>query len=223
MTKQKKYDKNQKQSETNEESTTDKSTLPPIVREQEEPKMRLIGLYGDLEEETASDTVFGLFALKELGKKEVPIDPENPESELIIKYEPFEFLISTFGGIAMDMFAIYDTLRLIRDDCEIHTIGMGKVMSAGVLLLAAGTKGKRRIGKNCRVMLHSVTGGHHGTYHNLENEFEEVKWIQEQHISALIAETNMTKKYLKRLLARKINVYFTAEEAVKLGIADEIF
>jgi len=72
-------------------------------------------------------------------------------------------------------------------------------------------------------VLHSVTGGHHGTYHNLENEFEEVRWIQEQHISALIEETNMTKKYLKRLLARKINVYFTAKEAVELGIADEIF
>ena len=32
----------------------------------------------------------------------------------------------------------------------------------------------------------------------------------------------MTEKYLKRLLAKKIDVYFTAEEAVDLGIADEI-
>jgi len=39
---------------------------------------------------------------------------------------------------------------------------------------------------------------------------------------ALVAETNMTKKDLKKLLERKVNVYLTAEEAVELGIADII-
>jgi len=32
----------------------------------------------------------------------------------------------------------------------------------------------------------------------------------------------MTKKYIKKLLAKRMNIYFTAEEAVELGIADEI-
>ena len=122
----------------------------------------------------------------------------------------------------MEMFAIYDTMRMIREECEIQTIGLGKVMSAGVLLLAAGNKGSRKIGKNCRVMIHSVIGGQHGPVHNLENELEEVKWIQEQYIDALKEETNMTKKYIKKLLERKVNVYLTAKEAVELGIADEV-
>ena len=192
-------------------------------KDKNELKMRLVGLYGDLDEDTASETLFGMMTLKELGKKETLSDPEDPDSEKIVEYEPFDFLVSTWGGVAMDMFAVYDTMRMIRDDCGIHTIGMGKVMSAGVLLLAAGTKGKRRIGKNCRIMLHSVMGGTNGNFHNLENEFEEIKWIQNQHISALAEETNMSKKYLKRLMGRKVNVYFTAEESVELGIADEIF
>ena len=209
--------------EGNEEATPEEEAFSLFQPEKDELKMRLIGLYGDLDEERAAETVFGLLAIKELGKKETLTDPDDPESELIASYEPFEFIISTFGGVAMDMFAIYDTMRQIREDCDIGTTGVGKVMSAGVLLLAAGTKGKRRIGKNCRVMLHSVIGGHHGAYHNLENEFEEVKWIQNQHIDALVEETDMSKKYLKRLMGRKVNVYFTAEEAVELGIADEIF
>ena len=116
----------------------------------------------------------------------------------------------------------YDTMRMIRQECEIHTFGLGKVMSAGVLLLAAGTKGKRKIGKNCRVMLHSVIGGSHGSIHNLENEMEEIRFLQEQHIKCLIEETDMTKRYLNKLLNRKMNVYLTAEEAVELGIADEV-
>ena len=95
-------------------------------------------------------------------------------------------------------------------------------MSAGVLLLAAGTKGSRRIGKNCRVMIHSVMGGQHGPVFNLENEMEEVKLLQEQYIDLLIQETDMTKRYIKKLLGRKVNVYLTAEEAVELGIADEV-
>jgi ATP-dependent protease ClpP protease subunit len=71
-------------------------------------------------------------------------------------------------------------------------------------------------------MIHSVIGGQHGPVHNLENELEEVKWIQEQYIDALKEETNMTKKYIKKLLERKVNVYLTAKEAVELGIADEV-
>jgi ATP-dependent protease ClpP protease subunit len=95
-------------------------------------------------------------------------------------------------------------------------------MSAGVLILAAGTKGSRKIGKNCRVMIHSVRADQWGAIHNLENEFEETKWLQEQHINSLVEETDMSKRFLKKLLDRKVNVYLTAKEAVEYGIADII-
>ena len=95
-------------------------------------------------------------------------------------------------------------------------------MSAGVLLLAAGTKGQRRIGANCRVMIHSVIGGSHGAIHDLENEMEEIKWMQERYIKILAQETKMTERYIKSLLKKKINVYLDAEKAVELGIADII-
>ena len=88
--------------------------------------------------------------------------------------------------------------------------------------MAAGTKGKRRIGKNCKVMIHSVIGGSAGAIHNLENEMEELRLTQQQYIDALIEETSMNKRYIKKLLGKKINIYLSAEEAVKLGIADEI-
>ena len=95
-------------------------------------------------------------------------------------------------------------------------------LSAGVILLAAGTKGKRKIGKNCRLMIHSVIGGNHGPLHNLLNEMEAVEQIQKMYIDCLVAETNLSKKQLKKLLERKVNVYLSAEEAVEYGIADII-
>ena len=141
----------------------------------------------------------------------------------MVNYAPFEFVISTLGGNAQEMFGLHDLMRVIRDDCDIHTVGLGKVFSAGTLLLASGTKGKRRIGKNCRVMIHAVLGGNHGSIHNLENEMDEIRWTQDRYIEAMVEETNMSKAHLKRILNRKVNAYFTAEEAVELGIADIIF
>ena len=113
-------------------------------------------------------------------------------------------------------------MRQVRKETEIQTVGMGKVMSAGVLLLAAGTKGTRRIGKNCRVMFHSVVAGSHGSLHNLLNEMEAVEHLQQMYIDCLVKETKLTKKQIKNLLERKVNVYLSAEEAVEYGIADII-
>ena len=208
------------------EETLEESAPPVLFLNapgaQEESKPRLLSLYGEIEEEKAADLTYALYFLRDSGRYEEPEDPEDPESKMKVGYEPIEVMISTYGGSAAEMFSIYDVMRCVRRDCELLTMGLGKVMSAGVLLLAAGTKGKRRIGKNCKVMIHSVIGGSAGAIHNLENEMEELRLTQQQYIDALIEETSMNKRYIKKLLGKKINIYLSAEEAVKLGIADEI-
>jgi ATP-dependent Clp protease protease subunit len=185
------------------------------------PESRTIGLFGEVEEVKISQ-IIGI--MLDLAEESAPIqalekegEESNPEKEAV---DPIEFLISTPGGSADDMFALYDIMRMTREKCDILTFGIGKVMSAGVLLLASGTKGKRKIGKNCRVMIHSVIGGSSGPVFNLENEIEEMKYMQAAYIRALSAETNMTYKELKKMIDKKVNIYLSAEEAVKLGIAD---
>ena len=184
--------------------------LPPA-----KPEMRTVGLYGDIGVEKGMETVYSLFALKDSGKE---INPETEE----VSYKPIEMIICTGGGAATDMFAIYDTMRIVRQDCEISTLGIGEVMSAGVLVLASGTKGKRKIGANCRLMLHSVSAGHHGSLFTLENEFDEFKWMQERYFAAIAAESKLKSRQIKKILDQKVNVYFDAEQAVKYGLADEI-
>ena len=169
---------------------------------------RMLSLFGEIEEERCGEIAY---ALRYYGKT------SKEDSE------PIEIVISTHSGSASDMFAVYDTVRLVREQTTVATTGVGKVMSAGVLLLASGTRGHRRVGENCRIMLHGVASGHAGQIFNLENELDEVKWTQEQYIAALAKETDMTKAYIKKLIGRKVNVYLTAKEAVELGIADEVF
>ena len=136
--------------------------------------------------------------------------------------EPIKLLISTPGGSASDMLSVYDAIRMVKPLCDVETVGLGKVMSAGVLLLAAGSKGHRKIGENCRVIIHGVAAGAGGHVSTLENELEEIKYTQEQYIKLLARETDITVSYIKKLINRKINVYLTAAEAVELGIADEV-
>jgi ATP-dependent Clp protease protease subunit len=177
-----------------------------------EPDLRVVGLFSEVVDEKITEIIHGLLYMNEMNKLEE--DPKNKRD--------IEFYLSTYGGSADDMFALYDMMKIVEEDTDIVTIGMGKVMSAGVLILAAGTKGKRRIGRNCRVMIHSVIAGNHGSLPNLINEMEAIQDLQELYIERLVEETNMTKKQMKKLLEQKVNIYLSAEEAVKHGIADII-
>ncbi len=175
-------------------------------------------MYGDVNEERAADIVSALLLLGD--KKRVKKAQDKlPEGE---ELDDITFYLSTYGGSADDMMAIYDMMRLTKENRDIETIGMGKIMSAGTLILAAGTRGKRKIMKNCRVMIHAVSAGSMGTIHNLVNEMEEIQNIQDAYIAALCAETLLTKRQLKKMLDQKVNVYLTAEEAVEYGLADEV-
>lgn len=168
------------------------------------PETRAVGIFQDINDQKAEEIIYALKIYS------------NESSA------PIDFYVNSAGGVASDMFAMYDFMREIREDVDICTHGLGKVMSAAVLLLAAGTKGKRKIGRYCRIMIHSVIAGSSGALNDLKNEMKEIQAIQDLYIDALSSETKLTKKKLKDLFSKNINVYLSAEEAVKYGIADII-
>jgi ATP-dependent Clp endopeptidase proteolytic subunit ClpP len=179
---------------------------------QSELDLRIVGLFSNVDEEKISEIVTGMLYMDELNKAE-------KEEE---KRKDIEFYVSTYGGSADDMFALYDIMKNVEKTTDISTIGIGKVMSAGVLILAAGTNGKRKIGKNCRVMIHSIAAGNHGELAHMENELDQIRNIQEMYIKCLVSETKMTETVVRKMLERGVNVYLNAEEAIEYGIADVI-
>ena len=182
-----------------------------------ESKSRTLGMYGEVSEEHCRAIVTGLYYFKDTGTVE-----EQTEEQTETQPLPIDFIVSTEGGSVTDMFAVYDCMRDVRKECEIHTFGIGKVMSAGILLLAGGTPGKRRVGRNCRLMLHAVLGGHYGSLKELEVDIREVRWYQTQFAKALAAETKLDEKEIKAIFRKKTDTYFDAEQAVEWGIADEV-
>ena len=177
------------------------------------PEFRVTALFGEVNSKNAKDLLASFLVFKE-----PDIEPDTG----VEVYQPFDFYISTAGGHASDMFAIYDLMRVVRETTEIRTFGFGKVMSAGVLLLAAGTKGYRKIGKNCRVMIHSANSSYYGSVNSAGAQIQEVQQLQNMLVDALLKETTMDKQKLDEIMNSGINRYLSAEEALKLGIADII-
>lgn len=137
---------------------------------------------------------------------------DNPDA-------PINFYINSPGGSVYDGLAIKDIMDTIS--CPVNTVGVGICMSMGAYLLAAGT-GERKAMKNCRIMIHSVSGGTSGTYHDMKIDYEETKFLQDQ---MLIDMANFTKgkstfESLKRKTER--DCYMSAEDARNLGLIDKV-
>jgi ATP-dependent Clp protease protease subunit len=164
---------------------------------------RIIYLTGEVNEHSIAQVIAGIVILA------------NQDA-----HAPITLLVSTYGGSVDEMFSLYDVIKHVS--CPIHTVGLGKIMSAGVLILACGKKGHRTIGKSARVMIHSVSAGCDGTIFKMKNELKEVERQQELMEEMLLKETKITRTKLNQIMKNGVDYYLTAQEALKLGIVDTI-
>lgn len=163
---------------------------------------RIIYFSGDVAEHNVSQAIAAMFTM---GRK----DPKKPVT----------LVIETYGGSTDSMFSLYDAMKFMS--CPVHTIAMGKVMSAGVLLLAAGTKGERRIAPHARVMTHLGWSYMAGNIFEMQHELDEFKRVEEQVYQALSIETDMTLSQVKKLHESRLDQYLSPRECIDMGIADD--
>lgn len=163
---------------------------------------RIVVLAGDVNEHSIATVIVQLLHLASLSHK------------------PITLVVSTYGGSVDEMFGLYDTIKFLP--CPVHTVALGKVMSAGVLLLASGTKGKRMIGSSARLMIHPVSGGAHGNVFEVMNETKEHKRIHDLLVESLRRETKMTSEQIESVMKSGHDVYVTPAEAIAFGIVDKV-
>jgi len=166
------------------------------------PDARLVVLHGEVNEASICNVIVQLLQLANQNHK------------------PIHLVISTYGGSVDEMFSLYDTIKFLP--CPVHTIALGKVMSAGVLLLASGIKGKRMIGKSARIMIHPISGGVIGNVFEAMNEMKEFTRLQDLMTNALQTETTMKKEEIDELMKSGHDCFLTPEQAIKMGIVDKI-
>lgn len=133
--------------------------------------------------------------------------------------------INSPGGSVTAGMAIYDTMNYIGPD--VRTICLGQACSMGAFLLSAGTKGKRSILPNARVMIHQPSGGAQGTVSDMERTFELIKQMKVD--LNLILASNCQKEgeeFITTLGRIQRDVerdhWMNAAEAIDYGIVDRI-
>lgn len=196
-----------------EESTEEESPETVFQGDEEDPP--LIGLVGDINEEGMQQIALALLAFN--GGRVL-----QPDKSVFAEADDIEFFISSGGGSVNDMFAVYDLMQLIKDNRDIATFGYGKVSSAAVLLLAAGTKGKRYVGVHTRLMLHHCSTNASGTHPDLRVNFDELKKVEEMMVEVLAANSQLSVGDIYEIISRNTDKYFSAEEALEMGIVDKI-
>lgn len=144
------------------------------------------------------------------------------ERNLMIKDKPkmMKLIINSPGGEVSSAFALIDTMKGSR--IPIYTYGLGEIASCGLLTFIAGEKGKRYITRNTAILSHQFSWGSWGKEHELMARVKEFNNTQERIIEHYKRCTGLTEKQIKTYLLPPEDVWLTAKEAVKYGIADEI-
>lgn len=181
-------------------SASPEDMLMQSIMVQQSENVRIVVLHGDVNEHTISHVIVQLLQLANQNHK------------------PIHLVISTYGGSVDEMFSLYDTIKFLP--CPVHTIALGKVMSAGVLLLASGVKGKRLIGRSARIMIHPISGGLYGNVFEAINEVKEHERLQNLMADALLRETKMSREEIDKIMKAGHDCYLTPEQAIAMGIVD---
>lgn len=164
-------------------------------------KERVIFLVGPIDDYVANVVVAQLLFL----------EADNPEKDISL-------YINSPGGVVTAGLAIYDTMRFIKPD--VSTICVGQACSMGSFLLAAGTKGKRYILPNSRVMIHQPSGGAQGQASDIAIQAKEILYLRAR-LNAELAE-NTGQPIEKIELDVERDYFMAAEEAKAYGVVDSV-
>jgi len=126
--------------------------------------------------------------------------------------------INSPGGDAYSGFAMYDTMQHVKND--IQTINVGLAASAGALILAGGTKGKRFALPKSYSMIHQVLGGAEGQATDIEITAKHMLKLREDYANIIAKCTKQDLKKVKDDIER--DYWMSAEETKKYGLIDSI-
>jgi ATP-dependent Clp protease protease subunit len=139
------------------------------------------------------------------------LESEDPEKDISI-------YINSPGGSIYSGLAIYDTMNFVKPD--IATMCVGVAMSMGSLLLTAGTKGKRAVLPNSRILIHQPSAGFEGQSTDIEIHAREILKVRESIDEIYASHTGLSQEQVRRDMER--DRFFTAEQAVEYGLVDRV-
>jgi ATP-dependent Clp protease protease subunit len=129
-------------------------------------------------------------------------------------------IINSPGGELSSAFALIDIMK--GSKIPVHTLGIGEISSCGLLTFMAGEKGHRIITPNTSILSHQYSWGSYGKEHELIARVKEYNNTSERMLAHYKKCTGLSEKVIKEILMPPEDVWLSAKEAVKYGIADQI-
>lgn len=144
------------------------------------------------------------------------------ERNLMTKDKPkmIKLLINSPGGEVPSAFAAIDIIKGSR--IPVYTYGLGEIASCALMLFIAGERGKRFVTRNTSILSHQYSSISFGKDHELMARVKEFSNTQERILEHYKLCTGLSEKQIKTYLLPPEDVWLTAKEAVKYGIADKI-
>ncbi len=139
------------------------------------------------------------------------LESEDPEKDV-------NLYINSPGGSVSAGLAIYDTMQYVR--CPITTICIGQAASMGAVILAAGTKGRRKALPHSRIMIHQPLGGARGQASDIEIQAKEILKMKQLLSKILADHTGKTIEGVIRDSDR--DNYMSAIQAKEYGLIDDV-
>lgn len=135
-----------------------------------------------------------------------------------VSKDDITFYINCPGGNVTDGLVIYDTMQAVKAD--VNTICIGMAASMASVLLVAGTKGKRKILPNGRVLIHQPWGVASGTADDITIETEQ---INKDKLNLYTILSEHTGQDLSKIIGdSKRDFWLDSEGALNYGCVDEI-
>jgi len=153
---------------------------------------------------------------KYLRTLEIKLKIENISMPSSIKPEIY-LHITTNGGCIYSAFSIIDCFESLS--IPVNTVIDSNVSSAGTIISIHGNK--RYICNNSYVLIHELRSGCWGKLAYLDDTYKNCLKIQDHINQIYLDKTKITKKYLKEILVKDLEL--NADECIRLGIADEIY
>jgi ATP-dependent protease ClpP protease subunit len=125
--------------------------------------------------------------------------------------------IQSPGGVVYDALAIVG--RIKSSKCHVVTEAYGEVMSAATLILASGDR--RRISRYAWFMHHEGSYAQFGRTSEHEARLQQEK-REEKVWARWMAELSKRDEQYWLESGRHVDLYLTADEAVEVGVADEV-
>lgn len=127
--------------------------------------------------------------------------------------------INSPGGSVDDTLAMYDTMQFVSSDVATYCIG--RAYSGAAVLLCSGATGKRHILPHAKVMIHQPYGGITGQTTDIQIQAEQIIGAKATLNKIIASHTGQSIETVAKDGER--DKYFSATEAKKYGLVDEVF